>query len=218
MYSARLNTLRRAYKSAERGNALHNDAVSKQQLIQSQSDFLCGLAEHAKALDLEITNQESKWRDGILSVLSEEIANDLSFVYPMDGYNVTLSTKVLRGKIHIDATVQSAFNKDFPGKIKGTQGRLFQQIVSFAALIGVMSLLGIKTIYIDEAFSGSAKKNVTKLNKLLLHLKERGFNLVLIAQDLNMAEGIPANRMFLSRSIDNKTTIVQEVDSSVDNE
>ena len=101
---------------------------------------------------------------------------------------------------------------DFPGKISGTQGRLFQQVVSFAGLIGVMSLLGIKTIYIDEAFSGSAKKNIGKLNRLLLHLKERGFNLVIIAQDIAMAEGLPANRMLLSRSVDNKTTIIQEVD------
>lgn len=212
MYSARLRTLSRAYSSAARNNALYMDARDKQSLYQAQVDFLNGMAEHLKTLDLAITKQEGEWRDSVLAVLSSEIANDLAFVYPEDGYQVTLSSRVLRGKIHINATVTSTFAKDFPGKIRGTQGRLFQQVVSSSALIGVMSLLGINTIYMDEAFSGSSKKNVKKLNKLLLHLKERGFNLILIAQDLTMAEGLPANRMFLSRSIDNKTTIVQEVD------
>lgn len=212
MYSARLRTLKRAYSNAERGNQLYEDALQKQHLHTAQADFLLGLSEHLKSLDLEITRQEGIWREAVLAMLSSEIANDLSFVYPSDGYQVDLSTRILRGKIHISATVRSTFANDFPGKIKGTQGRLFQQVVSFAALIGVMSLLGVKTIYIDEAFSGSAKKNINKLNKLLLHLKERGFNLVIIAQDTAMAEGIPANRLFLSRSIDNKTTVVQEVD------
>lgn len=212
MYSARLRTLTRAYNNAERGNALYTDASQKQMLHQEQVNFLIGLSEHLKTLDLSITEKESEWREGILSVLSSQIVNDLAFVYPSDGYQVNLSAKVLRGKIHISATVTSTFAKDFPGKIKGTQGRLFQQVVSSSTLVGVMSLLGVKTIYMDEAFSGSAKRNVSKLNRLLLHWKERGFNLVIIAQDITMAEGIPANRMFLSRSIDNKTTITQEVD------
>lgn len=212
MYTARLRTLTRAYNNAERGNSLYNDALQKQSLHQEQVNFLVGLSEHLKSLDLAIAGQESAWRESVLSVLSSEIVNDLAFVYPSDGYQVNLSAKVSRGKIHISATVTSTFAKDFPGKIKGTQGRLFQQVVSFSTLIGVMDLLGVKTIYMDEAFSGSAKKNIDKLNKLLLSLEQRGFNLVIIAQDITMAEGIPANRMFLSRSIDNKTTISQEVD------
>lgn len=212
LYSERLRTLTRAYNNAARGNALYNDALQRKDLHQTQVNFVLGLSEHLKSLDLAITNKESEWRDSILGVLSSEIVNDLAFVYPSDGYQVKLDAHVLRGKIHISATVTSTFAKDFPGRIRGTQGRLFQQVVSFSALIGVMELLGIKTVYIDEAFSGSSKKNVKKLNKLLLHLRERGFNLIIIAQDITMAEGIPANRMFLSRSVDNKTVIVQEVE------
>lgn len=212
LYSARLRTLTKAYNTAERNNLLYQDALQKKDLHQAQVDFLLGLSEHLKALDLAITEKESEWRDGVLDVLASEIVSDLAFVYPSDGYQVNLNARVLRGKIHITATVTSTFARELPGKIRGTQGRLFQQVVSFSGLLGVMSLLGVKTVYIDEAFSGSAKKNVKKLNKLLLHLKERGFNLVIIAQDIAMAEGLPANRMFLSRSVDNKTSIVQEVD------
>lgn len=203
--------LARSYKRAERENIAYNEALKQKQILESQMNLLVGLQECLKTFSLDVTTKESEWRDAVLGILSSEIADDLAFVYPFDGYQVNLTSKVLRGKIHIDATVTSTFASNIPGKIKGTQGRLFQQVVSFSSLIGVMLLLGIKTIYVDEAFSGSAKKNVKKLNRLLLSLAERGFNLVLIAQDISMAEGLPANRMFLSRTVDNKTIIQEEI-------
>lgn len=211
VYTERLQMLARSYKRAERENIAYNEALKQKQILESQINLLVGLQECLKTFSLDVTTKESEWRDAVLGILSSEIADDLAFVYPADGYQVTLISRVLRGKIHIDATVTSTFANNIPGKIKGTQGRLFQQVVSFSSLIGVMSLLGIKTIYVDEAFSGSAKKNVKKLNRLLLSLAERGFNLVLIAQDISMAEGLPANRMFLSRTVDNKTIIQEEI-------
>lgn len=202
--------LSRSYKRAERDNATYNQALLQKNYFGAQLQFLEGLQESIRTFNLDVTSKESEWRKAVLELIESEIATDLAFVYPADGYQVNLDSRVLRGKIHIEATVTSTFAKDIPGKIRGTQGRLFQQVVSFSSLIAVMLLLGAKTIYMDEAFSGSAKKNVKKLNKLLLSLKERGFNLVLIAQDISMAEGLPANRMFLSRTVDNKTIIQEE--------
>lgn len=211
VYSARLQTLARSYKRAEKDNAAYEQALAQKNLFDAQVSFLEGLQESIRTFNLDVTNKESEWRKAVLELIESEIATDLAFVYPADGYQVNLDSRVLRGKIHIDATVTSTFAKDIPGKIRGTQGRLFQQVVSFSSLIAVMLLLGVKTIYVDEAFSGSSKKNVKKLNKLLLSLEERGFNLMLIAQDISMAEGLPANRMFLSRTVDNKTIIQEEV-------
>lgn len=216
MYGARMRTLSRAYKAAERNNKFFTDALEQQILQEKQLDFLVGLQEQLKTLDLGITTEESKWREAILSILETEIVTDLAYVFPNDGYNVKLTPRVLRSKIHIEASVSSTFSGDLPGRIRGTQGRIFQQVVSFAALIGVMSLLGIDTVYEDEAFSGSSKRNVKKLNSLLLSLKKRGFNLILIAQDTSMADGIDANRLILHRSLDNKTTVLQEVGADND--
>lgn len=210
VYSRRLQTLQRAYKKAQQSNKLYEEAQSRQIGHKAQVDFLINLSESLHTLDLAITTRESEWRKAILSVLETEIINDLEFVYPSDGYQVSLDTRVLRGKIHITATVMSTFANDFPGKIKGTQGRLFQQVVSFATLIGIMSLLGVKTIYVDEAFSGSSKNNIARINQLLLHFQERGFNLVIIAQDMSIATNIPANCIYLTRTTDNKTLIAQE--------
>lgn len=211
MYGARMRTLTKAYRSAERSNGVYTAALQEQVLQERQLNFLVGLQEQLKSLDLNITSEESKWREAILSILETEIVTDLNYVFPDDGYNIQLSTRVLRGKIHIEAKVASTFAGNIPGKIRSTQGRFFQQVVSIASIIGVMELLGIRTVYVDEAFSGASEYNVRKVNKLLAKLKERGFNLVVIAQNTSMANGIAANRLFLQRSLDNQTIITQEV-------
>lgn len=211
MYSERLKTLTKAYNVIAKNNRLYVDAQTEVALRAEQVKLAQNLEEQLKTLTLQITTDESLWREGILSILENEISQDLAYVYPTDGYNINLTSRVLRGKIHIDAKVTSTFSASMPGRIQKTQGRLFQQIVSFSALEGVMSLLGIKTIYVDEAFSGSSKKNVEKLNSLLQALQQRGYNLIIIAQDTTIADGLDANRIFLTRSVDNKTALSQRV-------
>lgn len=210
MYVDRLKTLSRAYSAARRSNTLYSNALHENTLQKIQLKFLSGLLEQMKTLNLLIVEKEAEWRQAILSMLETEIADYLSYVYPDDGYIVQLKPRVLRSKIHIEACVYSTIMQEIPGQIHKTQGRLFQQIVSFAALLGVMNLLGVRTVYFDEAFSGSSKRNVKKVNALLQHAEEKGFNLVIIAQDTNMAEGSNWNRLFLTRNLANVTSVFQE--------
>lgn len=216
MYQERLRTLTRAYSTARKNNAMYKEAVAKVDILLSQREYLYTLQEQLKDFNLRVTEEESLWRQAVLGVLEAEILEALAQVYPTDGYVVKLSTKVSRGKIHVISTVQSLFTDTIPGSIAGTQGRLFQQVVSFGALVGVMMLIGVKTIYEDEAFSGSSKKNIQKLNGLLQLLKDKGYNLIMIAQDKSMANGLEANRLFLERSTDNKTTVYREVSEDED--
>ena len=207
MYFQRFQTLQRAFSNIEKSNKLYNIAKEEVVHFESQLTFLTNLREGLRSFDLALTGKESEWRNATLSIIEAEIVKELSYVFPNDGYNVKISSFVSRGKIHIEAFVNSVFSGDMPGRIRGTQGRVFQQIVSFAALVSVMSLLGIKTIYIDEAFSGSSKRNVLKLNALLDYVRASGFNVIMIVQDTSIAEGLDANRLFLSRSIANDTVV-----------
>lgn len=211
MYGSRMRTLVRAYNNVAKNNKAYQEAEELCAQQKIKLDFLQSTHYQLQSLSKKITEEEGFWRDGILSTLEAEIMEDLAWVYPTDSYCVKLTSRVLRGKIHIESSVSSTYSKSLSGKIKNMQGRLFQQVVSFSALHGVMLLLGVKTAYIDEAFSGSSRKNIRRLNGLLSHLSERGFNLVMIAQDTAMADGISANRIFLKRTIDNKTLIAQEV-------
>ena len=217
MYTERLNTLVKAYKVAEKNNRLYEESQRSIADVNNKLAYINGLSGSLQLLESLIVEQENQWQDAVLRFLEAEIMQDLAFVYPSDGYSVTLSSRVLRGKIHIEASVRSYFTNEMLGDISDTQGRLFQQIVSFAALVGVMKILGVNTVYVDEAFSGAAKANVTKVNKLLSSISERGYNIILIAQDSTMSESISANTLLLSRSLDNKTSVLQIVEGgSVD--
>lgn len=210
MYSDRLRTLTRAYRNAERNNQAYTKALNSKAEAESRLLYAQGMAGGLSVLNSIIAHQENIWQDSVLRKLEAEIMQALSYVYPEDGYSVELTTRVLRGKVHVEGTVRSYFTKMMPGELSDSQGCLFQQIVSFAALTGIMDLMKVSTVYIDEAFSGVAKSNISKITALLEMYQKRGLNIVLIAQDRSIASGIPANILFLERSIDNKTRIHQQ--------
>ena len=207
MYSERLKALATAYKLAEKTNAAYERAIVEVNRRKSQVAYLQNLNQSIITLERLIAEQEEKWQRGMLDMLEASIAEHLAYVFPHDGYTVKLSTRLLRGKIHIEASAQSYFAGAISGEIDDSQGRLFQQIVSFAALMCVMKILNVNTVYIDEAFSGVSEKNSSCINKLLKSYEDRGCNIILIAQMPNMAADIEANVLRLSRSLDNKTYV-----------
>ena len=209
MYADRLRGLEKAYKLAAKENDSFLQTKSEIDYIKSQLLYVGGLASGLSMLDAIIAKQENDWQEFVLRKLEAEITQALAFVYPSDGYKVSLQARVLRGKIRIEGSVSSYFTKNMPGELSDSQGCLFQQIVSFAALVCIMGLVNAGTIYVDEAFSGVAKNNIDKINSLLKMYQERGFNIILIAQDVSIASGISANTLFLTRSVDNKTSIMQ---------
>lgn len=210
MYSDRLRTLVRAYRNAKRNNDAYSEALSNKAEADARLSYAKGIAVSLSMLNAIIAQQENIWQESVLRKLEAEIMQALAYVYPEDGYSVELSTRVLRGKVHVEGVVRSYFTNMMPGELADSQGCLFQQIVSFAALIGLMDLMKVSTVYIDEAFSGVAKANIGKINSLLRMYQERGINIILIAQDMSIASGIPANTLVLERSLDNKTTIHQQ--------
>lgn len=216
MYMARLETLTRAYNAMARSNKAYREAMNNVAKYTGQSRYINNLKGSLQIFNGIVVESEKDWQDKVLRSLEAEVVEYLSYVYPTDGYRLMLKTRVLRGKVHVEGEVHSYFLGDVSGEISDTQGRLFQQVVSFAALLAIMKILGEETAYFDEAFSGASKANVVKVNRLLKHVQEEGLNVILIAQDTTMANDIPSNVLILTRSLDNKTAITQrEVASDV---
>lgn len=207
MYAERVQTLMKAYKHTAESNKMYLEASKALSKYKAEKQYMLGLSSGIQVFERIIIEQEKAWQDSVLKLLEAEIMEALSIIYPNDGYSVKLSARVLRGKVHIDGSVKSYFSQEMPWDLSDTQGRLFQQVVSFSALICIMKIMGAKTVYIDEAFSGASKQKVTLVNKLLSHVAERGCDIVLIAQDVSMASNIDANVLVLERSLDNKTTV-----------
>lgn len=209
MYSDRVATLKAAYRVISKNNKIYMDAVHRLNEAKSQLSYVTGLSSGLSVLERLIMNQQAEWQDSILRTLEAKISEALAIVYPEDGYTVSLKARLLRGKIHIEGTVRAFFLDEFPGTISDSQGRLFQQVVSFAALLVVMNILGVDTVYVDEAFSGASLDNAKRVNRLLKSYSDRGVNIILIAQNAGITEDIPANILRLDRTLDNVTIVTE---------
>ena len=208
-YSSRVDALRKTYSVLEKNNKAFNQTHAELQAVEAKLEYVSGLGGALTVLERLITQQQAEWQDTILRMLESEISEALAVVYPEDGYTVSLTARLLRGKVHVEGTVKAYFLDEFPGAISDSQGRLFQQIVSFAALMVVMRVLHVNTVYIDEAFSGASVENAGRVNRLLKKYAEQGSNIIIIAQNAEIASGIPSNILYLERSIDNMTSVMQ---------
>lgn len=207
--SKRLNLLKKTYTRMKKDNERYEELLKELTDVKEILIDLDKLSEECKILNSVILSTEEMWRDAMLRKIEEEISWALSVVFPSDGYEVSLGVRTLRGKLHLSATVTSFNIPNSSLVIKKTQGRLFQQVVSIASVIAIMDMLGVRTIYIDEAFSGASPSNITLAGDMLMAWVERGFNLVIIAQNLNIIRSADANIFRLSRTAYNQTIIEQ---------
>lgn len=208
MYTNRLNTLKRMYKKLEKGNKRYNELVSEKHKLELCISNAERLKEQCLRLNQFISDGEAKWRQSILEQIESEVEQALEFVYPNDGYKVKLDVRVLRGRIHVDSYVTSLSLKRIKGKMKRTQGMLFRQIVTLSAIVCIINLLGVNTVYVDETFSGASLDNLIRARKLLSWYNTRGVNMIIIAQNHIVSSDIKnSNIITVSRSSDNKTSI-----------
>lgn len=208
-YLSRLQTLTKAYQNIEKTNELYKDTKEKIEQYTVKLERIGTLQFFLKRSKQIIANSEKEWRDAITQLLEAEINKNLTLIFPADNYHISLDYEVVRNKIHLKPRISS---KDFEKiKINKSQGRLLTQVASASAVIAIMKLQGINTIYIDEAFSGSSKENLEKIGGMIAEILNDNINLVMIVQHSNIAANLPDAHIYhFSRSILNETTIVEE--------
>lgn len=208
-YLSRLQTLTKAYQNIEKTNELYKNTKEKIEQYTVKLERIGTLQFFLKRSKQIIANSEKEWRDAITQLLEAEINKNLTLIFPADNYHISLDYEVVRNKIHLKPRISS---KDFEKiKINKSQGRLLTQVASASAVIAIMKLQGINTIYIDEAFSGSSKENLEKIGGMIAEILNDNINLVMIVQHSNIAANLPDAHIYhFSRSILNETTIVEE--------
>ena len=83
--------------------------------------------------------------------------------------------------------------------------------MSLAAIASIMKINGIKTIYLDEAFSGASKENMALMGKIISEMIVDGINLVLIIQHEDLIPGnVDWHSIYLTRGQHNCTVITEK--------
>lgn len=207
-YVQRLNVLEKAFNRIEYSNKEYIRISQEIKSATRKLQLISNLSGNVRALVDTITVSEKQWRTAILSIIECEISKYLSFIYPEDNYNICLDCSIKYGKIKVNATVSS---NSFNSLKVTTQGRLFKQIVSLATVSSIMKLKGIKTIYLDEAFSGASKENMALMGRIIAEMVSDGMKLVLIVQHEDLIPGnVNWHSIYLTRGQSNCTTIKEQ--------
>ena len=207
-YVQRLNVLEKAFNRIEYSNKEYIRISQEIKSATRKLQLISNLSGNVRALVDTITVSEKQWRTAILSIIECEISKYLSFIYPEDNYNICLDCSIKYGKIKVNATVSS---NSFNSLKVTTQGRLFKQIVSLATVSSIMKLKGIKTIYLDEAFSGASKENMALMGRIIAEMVSDGMKLVLIVKHEYLIPGnVNWHSIYLTRGQSNCTTIKEQ--------
>lgn len=208
-YLSRFQTLEKAYQSIDRMNELYRTTKENIERYSIKLERVQLLQYFLKRSKNIIAHGEKEWRDAITQLLEAEINKNLTLIFPTDNYHISLDYDVVRNKIHLKPRISS---KDFDKiKINKSQGRLLTQIASVSAVIAILKLQGINTIYIDEAFSGSSKENLEKVGSMIAEILEDGINLIMIVQNSSIATNLTNAHIYhFSRSALNETTIKED--------
>lgn len=203
----RLNILEKTFSRIEHTNKEFLRISKDIEVAEKKLSLIRNLNGNVQALLDTITTSEKQWRAAILSIIECEISKYLGYVYPEDNYTVNLSCDIKYGKIKVQATVSS---NSFENLKVDTQGRLFVQIVSLATVSSIMKLKGVRTIYLDEAFSGASKENMTIMGRIISDMVSEGMNLVLIIQNEDLIPGdVDWHGLYVKRDMMNRATITE---------
>lgn len=215
-FKQRLKVLDKTFSLIDNSNKEYLRLIEETNIAEKKIQSLTTLLANIKTLLNAVTVSEKQWRESILSIIECEIYRYISIVYPVDDYSISLSCSVKYGKIKIQASVSSL---NFENLKIESQGRLFKQIVSLAAVVAIMRLKGINTVYVDEAFSGASRENMPIVGSLITELINEGLNMIIIVQNEDIIPGtIGWHSLFLKRNISNCTTIKEEFLGRLNNE
>lgn len=204
----RLSIIERSFNRIEKANKEYLELRKTIEETERKITLICNLSSNLKVLQETITVSEKQWRTAILAIIECEIGKYLNLVYPADNYMVNLDCDIKYGKIKINAAVSSS---NFDSLKVDSQGRLFKQVVSIATVAAIMKLKGVRTIYIDEAFSGASKENMSVVAKVIQAIIEDGISLVLIIQNEDLIPTtVSWHSLHLTRTIDNCTQVQEE--------
>lgn len=204
-------------EQAKANNAKREKIQEEQAEALSAYQALVSLYEEMKRLSSYIIIETNKYRRRSIEILEQEITNNLALVFPEEEYVAKFDYKP-----HGDEpTAQLLIGvRNEKGEYEYTSpslllGGLAQQLTAFSCIFSVLSIMGVKTIFMDEPFNGGDGKSLTEMRPLFQAIYELGIQMVGIEHKGQLFEGIPHKMIELMKDRYKGKIIVR---STVDSE
>lgn len=171
--------------------------------------------EYIKSLDLfhRLCVQEAnRYKNKRIGYMCKFIDDKLDIVFPDEQFTSEIVTdfKSNANKTYLQLRHMNTDEIEIPGV---NQGKLCQQLLSFSSATALIKCLGIKSMFLDEAFSASAPQNLTKIGSILKSMVGDGMQIILIEQEDDVYKDIPRREIYVYKdSLEKETKVKYEKD------
>ncbi|WP_304427901.1 hypothetical protein [uncultured Clostridium sp.] len=171
--------------------------------------------QYIKALDLYYKlciRESNNYKNKRLDYLCSFIDDKLYLIFPDEDFKSKIVTENVGSirKTYLELHKQDSGEIEIP---ETCQGKLCQQLLSFSASTALVKSLGMNRLFLDEAFSASAPKNLTKIGSILKTMVDDGMQIILIEQEQEIYKDLPRREIYVEKdSLEDKTKIIYEKD------
>lgn len=171
--------------------------------------------QYIKALDIYhklCVRESNNYKTKRLEYLCTFIDDKLSIIFPDENFKSKIVTED-RGSIqrtYLELYLEGSDEAEIP---ETSQGKFCQQLLSFSSSVALVKTLGINRMFLDEAFSASASKNLTKIGSILKPMIDDGMQIILIEQEQEVYKDLPRREIYVEKdSLEEETKVIYEKD------
>lgn len=193
----------------------NNKIIKYKQEYEDALEVRTEYEQYIKALDIYhklCIRESNNYKNKRLEYLCSFIDDKLSIIFPDEDFKSRIVTDD-RGsvqKTYLELYVEGSDEVEIP---EVNQGKLCQQLLSFSSSVALVKSLGINRIFLDEAFSASASKNLTKIGSILKTMIDDGMQIILIEQEQEVYKDLPRREIYVEKdSLEKETKVIYEKD------
>lgn len=209
-YDRKVSMLYADLERAKMNNAEREKLIAERdELVELQSEMEQYLRD-TKRLISSIETEDRAFKKRRSEYLNAIITASLQEIFPNDELCAKLNYNFDRKSDVSLELLDADLNELFPDICSG---KLQQYLISFAAVAGIANGLGVKNLYIDEAFGVAAPAILGEIGKVVQKRVEQGMQILVIAQNPGLYQDLPRREIKLQKDpVRKRVEVVSETD------
>lgn len=141
-------------------------------------------------------NKYAEYQKLRVSYAENALKENIDFLFPDRGFVPVIDYEFSRNNVKCSLSLVDAGGNPRTPKI--TEGGFLQQLIGYTSAISILSLLGSKTFYIDEAFSQASADSKDAMQDIIYnYTKKDGVQTILISQSSECYDDLPRREFHL---------------------
>lgn len=164
--------------------------------VQDLLDFTDSYLYDLKKLVVTLETEGNNFKNRRIEYLNQIITDSLNEIFVDDP---------LRAKVRCDFSRTNEVNLELRDSDDNLldpdmcSGKLQQYLISFASVAGITAGLGLKNLYVDEAFGVAAPEILGEIGKIIQNRIEQGLQVIMIAQNPGLYQDLPRKEIVLRK-------------------